>query len=483
MSGGRWDLIRSIVTQVLSLGVAATLARVLTPEEFGFVAVAVVVMGGAEVIGDFGIGSSLVLRGDEDDRRVSSVFWLSVALATGLFAIGTVASPWIAEALGLPEARWLIVCGLGAVALRISSSVPRALLRRRLAFGRITVVMILSFVAYGVAAVALAVVLEAGAWAILIGRVAQAMVLLVAGSVAARWTPSVTFDSTLVGEDLSFGARLSITKVLGYLRKNLDYWFVSRWMGASALGAYYIAYVVPDLARQRFTLTASTVLFPVIARMGGDRRRVARAFLDILRTIGLVTLPTLALVSVMAREIVEVMFGAGWEPAVEPLRWLAVGAAASALTNPPAVMLNASGVPGRNVVATFLGLGALGAGMAAVGTEHGILGVALVVMTASLIQLVVHLAIAADYLEIGIGATVRALAPAVVPLAAGVPAAAWTRALLASEAGLVRLLAGGLAGGLAYGLVAWLLFREPVREALGFGLELLGRPRAPTRRS
>src|SRR4029450_6847202 len=137
-------------------------------------------------------------------------------------------------------------------------------------------VYILSFVIYVLVQVALAAV-GVGAWAIIVGMVVLSYSQFSGMCVAARWRPHLVFRRSLVGQDLGFAGGLLVNHGLTHGVRNADYVVVGNLLGAAALGAYYVAYVLPQILRLRFTWAAGAVLYPMLVRSSPNRDRPGRS--------------------------------------------------------------------------------------------------------------------------------------------------------------------------------------------------------------
>ena len=113
---------------------------------------------------------------------------------------------------------------------------------------------------------------------VIIGMVAQSVVHLVAMAVAARWLPRPVFRWEPVAEDLRLAGGLLVNNGITYGVRNADYVVVGRLLGPATLGAYYVAYVLPQILRLRATWVAQSVLFPVLARSQTDPRRTQQVY-------------------------------------------------------------------------------------------------------------------------------------------------------------------------------------------------------------
>lgn len=408
-SGGRWGAISGVSEQIVSLIVTVVLARLLAPEDFGLVAATMLVVTLLSSASDVGLGPALVKRESVDDRSVSSTFWL----ATALGAVGALICLVVAEQadalLGIGEAAGLVRAAGALVALGLMAGVVRALLQRRLAFRAIFGINIASSILYGAVAIALAALTGAGAWAIIIGRIAMGVFRLVALATAARWRPSAIFDRRSAFADLRFSMAFLGGRLTNDVSKNVDYWVIGQRFGERSLGGYYIAFVLPSILRQRLTWLVSSVGFPVLSRL--ERPFRDRAFLRLQGVIVFIALPALLGLAAIADPLIAMLFGSQWDGVGEITRILAVAAVFDVITATNTPMLLSLGHADRVLRINLSRLAVLGGGIGlAVTTDRGVTGIAAAVLVAAAASMLVSLATIRTALDVTIVAQVWSFA-------------------------------------------------------------------------
>ena len=156
MRGLSWVGLSQGVVYGFQIGVTVVLARMLTPEDFGIVAIANVVVGLAAMAAELGLGSAIVQRKEVDAAQLSTAFWLSVGLGLTLFVGMALISGPLSRFLEEPEARWVMGVLSLTFVLGALGSVPRSVLTRRMDFGRMAYAEIGSTLVWGIMAMFLA---------------------------------------------------------------------------------------------------------------------------------------------------------------------------------------------------------------------------------------------------------------------------------------------------------------------------------------
>ncbi|MFN8016930.1 MAG: lipopolysaccharide biosynthesis protein [Acidimicrobiales bacterium] len=424
--GGRWGLVSGMFEQVGSIVATIVLARLLSPQDFGVVAAATLLLNLLHMAGNIGLGASLVRRDSIEEPVSSTTFWLASGIGVALTSLLIVLSPLLARAMGQPSITAYVIALSPLLAINMVSNVSEARLLRELRFPWVYTADILNIVVY----VSLTLLLAwagLGAWSMVIGRVAGELLATILRMVAARWLPRWTFDLASIKGDLRYNAGFFGNQFLNYFVKNVDYWMVSFTLGATALGLYYIAFVLPNILRQRLTWLAGEILFPLMARAKDDLVEVRAIYQESVELLNFIAIPLLGGVALTATQIIALAFDEKWMAAVGPLRWLTIAALAEITGQCGMVMFLALGKPSVNIRIQTIRLVASVAFLFVVArTTDGITPVAVAIAAATLLSTIItQLAVRT---EIGVGfspvlrlnrgplAGLAAMAAVVIPL-------------------------------------------------------------------
>ena len=228
--GVRSSIVAQGFTQLGSLAATVLLARLLTPADFGIVALTQSLLGAAALLSLSGTNAALVTRRSQVSIASASYFWLALVLGlagVGVFAV--MAGP-ITRLLGQPDAAPYLIVLSFSFAFGLLALVPNAMLQRSLRFGWMNASILAGAGAYFASEVVLAFA-GWGAWAVIAGQVLGAAVTLVVSAVGARWRPSLRFSLSLLRADLAVTGGVGLGHAFSYVQKNADYWAVSRIIG------------------------------------------------------------------------------------------------------------------------------------------------------------------------------------------------------------------------------------------------------------
>ena len=241
-----WSLLCYITSRGITLVVTIVLAHLLTPADFGVVALALTVMTVFNILSGLGISNVLVTERDLDDRVAGTL--LTMTVASGALAAAAVIALAPAASAIFHQPRLEGVLAVVAVIVLISSFTwfYDALLQRDLRFRRRMLALLIQNVFYGAVALALAVG-GAGYWSLVGAQLAGAVTAAAAFGFLAPARPRPTFDPEIARQALSSGSGFLLQSGFGFVQQNADFIVVGRMLGAAPLGLYSAAYRIGDL--------------------------------------------------------------------------------------------------------------------------------------------------------------------------------------------------------------------------------------------
>jgi len=295
--------------------ITAVLARLLAPSDFGLIGMATVFTGFALIFGELGIGGAIIQKQDLREEHCSSAFWLNVLiglLLTGLFIL---LSPLIASFFETPELRMIVVILSLNFILSSFAVVQQAILTKAMQFRALMVRDLGAVILSGIVGVACAI-RGLGVWSL----VAQTLTYTVANNLFlwhfSHWRPRFTFSRAAIGDIFRFSANMTGFQFVNYFARNLDHLVVGKFLGAQALGYYTLAYKLMMLPMQNSTWVINKVMFPAFSRIQDQLEKVRENYLKLLKAVALLVFPGMALFHVLASDLVPLVYGDQWQPAV-----------------------------------------------------------------------------------------------------------------------------------------------------------------------
>ena len=309
--GLTWTMIQTWGGQALSLVVFVILARLLTPSDFGLVALAAVFVALAQLVVDQGLGDALIQRREITQRQIDTAFW--VAVATGLVlaaGMALLAGP-IASFLREPELSPILQVLSLTFILSALASIPIALLTRALAFRLLAIRAVLSIVGGGIVGIGMALT-GFGAWALVGQQVTQALLSVITLWSVTPWKPRAEFSRADFSVLFPFGVKVLGSDILGFVSRNADNFLIGAYLGTGPLGFYAVGYRILDVSQRLLINVARKITFPVFSRLQHDSSRMARAYLRVTRVAAVLIIPAYIGLALVSPELTVFVFGPTW---------------------------------------------------------------------------------------------------------------------------------------------------------------------------
>lgn len=297
-----------LVSQFVAIPI---LARLLSPEEYGLVAIAMPFALFAMMIADAGIGISLV-RTPASERRVwSTCFWLTVILGLGLAALMAAFSPLAASIFDQPPLIPMMIALGFVVFAQAIHLIPVAALQQAQRFKAIAVIEVLS-TALGIATALYMAYNNYGAWALIGQQIAIFAVKASCICFISPFRPLFTFRWREVHEHLLFGRNVLGTGLVNYFSRSADNWIVGKALGTALVGFYSMAFLFARLPHQIIGGPLQFVMYAQLAKMKDDTAGIAHIFLVMTRLLAILILPAMGLIAVAHAPVFSLLLSDKW---------------------------------------------------------------------------------------------------------------------------------------------------------------------------
>lgn len=320
-----WDFTGRMMSQGVSFIISMFLARLLTPADFGLIAMINVIIAFSGVFMDMGLGASLIQRKELTDEHYGSVFWFNVFVGALLTSLLFISAPLIVKFYSQPELLGLTHAMSFLFIINAFGRVISAKLTKALDFKRQIIAQLIAAIISGVIGVVLAFQGK-GVWALVIQSLIAAglnNILLIA---ITRFKPALKFRWKALKELWGFGFRMFISGFLDSLYNNLDAIIIGKLFNASSLGFYNRAKNVKDLLIQNATGSLNKIMFPSLSALQLDNERFNRAVSKALQFTTFISMFIIGLFFVISKDAILLLFGSQWEFSVHLLRLILLSA-------------------------------------------------------------------------------------------------------------------------------------------------------------
>jgi PST family polysaccharide transporter len=351
---------------VLQIAGTMILARLLTPNDYGLIAMVAVVVGFAGMFKDAGLSMATVQKDKITHEQISTLFWINVLISVVLGLCVLVGSPLIAAFYGKPELT--AITAVLSISFIISglSIQHAALLQRHMRFGSLAMVNITAQVITLTMTILLALY-GWRYWALVGGSLTTALFTVGLTFFFCPWVPSRMQKGTGVRNMLKFGGHLTGFNFINYFSRNLDNILIGKFIGADSLGLYGKAYQIVYLPLTNIRNPINAVAFPVLSKLQNDPERFRRYYGKIVFMLAFCSMPAMAFCIMFPEELIRLIFGEQWLGMKAVFRLLAIAGYTQAVTGTRGMLLLACGRSGL-----YFKLGAVGALLAVTGFGIGI---------------------------------------------------------------------------------------------------------------
>ena len=315
VSGFFWHSAERFGAMAVQAVISILLARLLTPADFGLVAMLVVFSAVAQGVVDSGFSQALIRKKDASQLEYASVFYINVALSLLLYLLLLLAMGPIARFYEQPELTRYAPVLFAVIPVNAFGVVQNAVIFREMRFRVSAAINLTATIVTGVVAVAMAYT-GFGIWALVFQIVGKEAVRVAMMWIWNRWLPGLRFSFGAVRELFAFGSKLMLAGIITQLSNNVAQLFIGKAYSASSLGLYYQAQKLRDM----FSLTTSqailNVSYPAFARLQDERDKLREASRKIIVAMSFVLFPVLMGLIGVAEGFFALVLGQQWMGAV-----------------------------------------------------------------------------------------------------------------------------------------------------------------------
>ena len=312
VSAVKWSTLMELVSRVGSPIVFLVLARLLTPEDFGVVSTAMIVVSFSQIFWDAGLGKALVQTTETLEYAANVVFWTNLGLGIVICTVLFLAAPWVAAFFNSPSLTPVFrVLGLQLVMASLAS-VQSALFVRDLAFRQLFWIKLATAFVPGLFSIPLAF-FGYGVWALVAGSLAGSFLNLVLVWARSMWRPRMQFNWYLAQKLFGFGSWVVLESFGNWFYLWGDNFLVGKIIGVKELGIYSIAWSMNSIIFGLLLNPFFSVLYPTFSRLHDDIETLKKTVRKANMMTLLSGLPLGTALLLINRQIISVFFVKSWD--------------------------------------------------------------------------------------------------------------------------------------------------------------------------
>ena len=324
VKGIAWTFLEKIATIGARFVVSMVLARLLTPDDYGTVALLGIFLSVAGVLVDSGFGKALIQKKDATDLDFNSVFYLGMLVAFVLYCILFLAAPLIAEFYSLPELTDIFrVLALGII-FNVFSGIQDAELTRRMLFNlsfRITVIINVVSAVVGI----LLAYMGWGPWALVWSSIISGFCGVIVRWIIIAWRPRLMFSWNAVAGLFNYGWRMALSSLLETLINQITSLIVGKFYSKADLAYVNRGQSIGMLPMDIINSSLLRATFPAMSKMQNNEEKLREAMRRVIRCSSFLVFPLMVGCGCCADEIVYILYGSQWGGSVPYIRLFCFG--------------------------------------------------------------------------------------------------------------------------------------------------------------
>lgn len=324
ITGTVWASIDRIGTMAVQFVVNLILARLLMPEDFGYIGMLAIFIAVSQILIDGGFGAALIQKKEPTQTDYSTVFYWNLLFSITLYGLLFLCAPLIATFFHLPLlCRILRVMGVILI-INALVIVQNNRLRKQLAFRTIALVNICSYLSAALFAVWSAYK-GMGVWSLVIMQLLFGCIQCLLLWYLTRWLPTWSFSLRSLKTMFGFGGYLLISNILQVVCQNMQGIIIGRKFSASQLGFYSQAKKLDEMSSYVLPNIIVQVIFPIYSQIQNDHKKLQHVLGLSIRIISYLIFPLMLLLILVAEPLIIFLYGVKWSTSILYFQILCIG--------------------------------------------------------------------------------------------------------------------------------------------------------------
>lgn len=295
------------------------IARILSPDDYGLMAMSSIYIGFADALNEFGIGAAVIQKKDITEEEIRSTYLISIGMGISLTLISVLIAPLLAAFFHEPRLTLILYALSATFIISAAKNIQQSVMNRHMRFkdiARIEVIckVVTSIVSY------ICALHGAGVWTLVIAfllfNAAQAIIY----AFCERQRPGKISDITAIKEIFRFGLQVMLARIITILSQRTDMLIISKMINAQVLGVYSLSMSLANKPLDKILSILNQVLFPVFSQAQHDTQRIRQYFTKTFELELLIMLPIYVFIMLAAEPLVIVILGEKWAGIMLPLK-------------------------------------------------------------------------------------------------------------------------------------------------------------------
>lgn len=307
-----WSFVDRFATQGVQFLFGIILARLLSPEDYGTIAMPLVFLAIAQCVIDSGFSTALVRKADLTDDDLSTAFYFNIGVGVICYTVLFLTSPLIADFYNTPILSDLLKVTALATLFNPLCAVQQAILTRKIDFKTQAVVSLSGACVSGIVGLTMAYY-GFGVWALVCQQVGGYVIRTILLWILGKWIPQRKWSWDSFHYLWGFGSKMLASGLLDTIYTNIYPIVIGKFFSANDLGNYTRAQQFATLPSSNVTGVLQRVTFPVLSKIQNEDERLARNYRKILKLSAFLIFPMMLMLSAIADPLVRVILTDKWK--------------------------------------------------------------------------------------------------------------------------------------------------------------------------
>lgn len=322
-SGIMWESSTKLIIQIASWTSTIIVARLLSPDDYGLVAIAGIFTGFLIIISELGLAQGLINISKIEEIHMQTVFWLSLLFSFLLYLTLFIAAPYIADAYNEEEITSIIRVSASMLVFASLKVLPMAILMRDLRFKYTAMTQLVSQGVNIITVITLAYQ-GYGAWALIYSVIASQIVQMFAFLPLLGKIPRFHISLKKTMPIIKFGFSIMGSRILEYITNQSTTFILSTSVSKTQVGYYNMSDTIANLPVNKIGTIFNKVTFPAVSRIKDDKQAVANLVLKLIKYLMIIVVPVFFTLLAITEELVTFLLTEKWKPIVPFLQILLV---------------------------------------------------------------------------------------------------------------------------------------------------------------
>lgn len=368
--------IRKIWGNVINLVVMAFLARLLSKEDFGLLAISSVFLSIINTLATSGIAEYIVYYDGKDNReKLNAAFWMNLFLTLAVIAVVATAGIVWADFYHNEKIYTLLLLLSVSFFFEMGSTIPKAMLRKELEYKSLVLYasVAMTIVSAGKLGAAFA---GFGVYSLALPQAIVSPFLMIAFFFKTKWRPNVYFGLNHFKSIFNYTKHIIGGRVLTKLVNEGDNLIVGKFIGLEGLGVYALAFQLANLVTSNVVFLVNDIFLPLFSKVKGDVERLRQLYSRMVQFLSFISFPLITTLAIAAEPIVYYIYGEKWMDVVLPFQILCLFTLGRSISSPSSSIYNALGKPeiGFKIALVYTPIFFISV---FIGSHYGVVGVAI----------------------------------------------------------------------------------------------------------